>query len=421
MSPPDADAPASLDLNPDSTGSAGSISDILGLTSPVEITTTKDISSDRLLLKASGVSLHGAPLSVDDEDPAGSTEQTTRWLNSQQKTHDGVDGYLDIVGPSDDGPMTVKIANLRFPKSSTGHNPFELGPETELGSLIFLAPTEPSEVSPATLGAQVSNHTTAMFDPRSVPLSVFSAYNTTSFSTHNNTSLGSFNPTSASSTIGLVTVRLKADASVGKSDVRESLCVTYNNNYDQIQGEPPMRLQRCSDSYIPGAPSASHSSSETQLWQYDPVTREVQPLLSKVEAANESELVDEPSSVSTGIETATSSGIMVVETAPPVYTGAESTSASAVQGPTVTSAEVPPANSEVPTHSMTRRDEGDDLMKHKSKPEYSKSPKLDSAIQKQDTLAPSLVAVPLVEPYNLIFTPKSSVKNASVKAPRLPA
>ncbi|KAG9084676.1 hypothetical protein FRC06_003945 [Ceratobasidium sp. 370] len=401
--PPDVDtSPAHPDLGPESSGSAGSMSNILGPAGPVNITTTKDVSRVMLPSKNSGGPLVGVPAGPDGEDLVGDTEQTTGWLDPQQKIHNLVDGYLDIVGSSDEGPMTVKIACLWFSDDNTGHYPFELGPETELSSLVSLAPTEPPEASSAILGSQVSNHTTSTFDALSVPPGVFSTYNATS--------------TSASAAMAPITVRLKADVSVHNSATRGNLCVTYNSNYDQVEDGSPVYLQECNDSYIPGTPSASRESSETQLWQYDPVTREVKPLLSEVKAMDKPGVTNEPLWTSASDVTATSSAMMIVETAPPLPVGAESTVAMSVaQGKAGTPTMVPPASSEALSYSMTRRDRSDDPAMQKSKPKHPKSSKPDPTTQKQGGLIPSLVAVPLVDPYNLVFTPKSSIAGTRAK------
>ncbi|KAG8698921.1 hypothetical protein FRC08_005627 [Ceratobasidium sp. 394] len=178
---------ARLNSGPDSSRLTGSASDIVGPTRPVNITTTKDVP--RVML----------PSKESDGLPIGGTERTTGWMDPQQKVYNVMDGYLDIVGASDEGPMTVKIASLGFPDDSTGRNPFELGPETELGSAIFLAPTDSPEASLAAPSSHVSNHTMATFDARSVPLGVFSTYNATS--------------SSPSATTAPIAVRLKASRS----------------------------------------------------------------------------------------------------------------------------------------------------------------------------------------------------------------
>ncbi|KAG8696679.1 hypothetical protein FRC09_008323 [Ceratobasidium sp. 395] len=398
-----------LDSNPGNTRLAGSISDIVGSTDPIEITTTEDVSGDRLPSETS-----------EDEEPIGSTEQTTGSLDPQQIAPNGMEGYLKIVGPSDDGSISVKIASLGFPNDNTGHNPFELGPETELGSMMFLVPTPPPEVMPASLGPHVSNDTMTMFDARSVPLSVFSTYNTTSSSTYR---AGSSSPTfeakDTSSGATFVTVRLKADVSVHNSAVRENLCVTYNSDYIQIQEEPPLRLQRCDDSHAPGVPSAARDSSETQLWQYDPVTRELQPLISNAQAMGQPRLMTESLPTSSGAGTATSSAIMTVETAPPVSVGAKT--ASKAEERVGTSTGAPSGSLGISPPGVIRRSGNDGFVTPKVKPGRSNSPKPESAIQKQDILARSLVAVPVVDPYSLVFNSRSSVRKASGEISRPPA
>ncbi|KAG8696347.1 hypothetical protein FRC09_008567 [Ceratobasidium sp. 395] len=398
-----------LGSSPDNTRLAGSISDIVGSTDLIEITTTEDVSSDQLPSEAS-----------EDEEPIGSTEQTIGSLDPQQIAPNGMEGYLKIVGPSDDGSMSVKIASLGFPNDNTGHNPFELGPETELGSMVFLAPTVPSEVLPASLGPQVSNDTMATFDARSVPLSVFSTYNTTSSSTYDTDSSNpTFDAKDINSGAAFVTVRLKADISVHNSAVRENLCVTYNNDYSRIQDEPPLRLQRCDDSHAPGVPSAARDSSETQLWQYDPVTREVRPLISNAQVMSQPRFMTGSTSTSSGAGTVTSSAIMIVETAPPVSIGTES--ASKAQERASTSTSTPSSSLGVSSSGVARRSGDDGFVTLKAKPGYSNSPKPESTIQKQDILARSLVAVPVVDPYSLVFTSRSSVRKASAQIPRPPA
>jgi hypothetical protein len=376
---------------------------------PLNITTTQDVSRVKPLSK-SGIPPIGIPVSPDDQDPVGSTEQTVGWLDPQQKLHNGVDGYLDIVGATDEGPMSLKIATLGFPDDNTGRNPFELRHETDLGSVVFLAPTEPSDASPATLGPQASNHTMAMFDARSVPMSAFSTYNATD--------------SHATVAIDPITVRLKADVSVRKSAVRENLCVTYNDGYRQLPDEPPMRLQRCDDSYIPGAPSAARGSSETQLWQYDPVTQEIRPLLLELEAkAIPGATVD--SSKLSGPVTIASSAVMVVETAPPISLETDTTMTGpvVVAGASIESTPTSAVKAGMPSHSMVRRD-GDDKLtinKKKSKSVTTKTPKPDSAVRNQGVVAPSFIAIPIAEPYNLIFIPKSTVGGTSIKKPKPPA
>ncbi|KAG8743454.1 hypothetical protein FRC10_012034 [Ceratobasidium sp. 414] len=381
------------DPNSGSSELAGSLSDIVGPTGPVGITTTKDVSRVMLPSKVSGISAVGVPVGPDGGDPIGSTE----WMDPQQKVHNVMDGYLDIVGTSDEGPMTVKIASLGFSYDNTGHNPFQLGPETEFGSVVSLAPTEPSDASAAMLGSQVSNHTMAAFDALSVPLSVFSTYNTTS--------------TSSSAATTPITVRLMANA-----PAENLLCVVYNNNYDQVQDRSSMYLQPCDDPYIPGAPSAPRGSSETQLWQYDPATREVRPLLFEIKAMGEPVTMIEPSWTSSGYAAATSSAIMVVETAPPLPAGTESSiTVSAARGEAGTSDGIAPASSRAPSPSIARRDGGGDTIAQKSKSKHPKLPKPGPTIQKQGGLTPSLVAVPLVDPYNLVFTPRSSIAGTQAK------
>ncbi|QRV98200.1 hypothetical protein RhiJN_26219 [Ceratobasidium sp. AG-Ba] len=368
--------------------------DIIGPVTPVDITTTEDVSH----IISVPVSNSAAAIPVSVASDGGSTGYPIGWPDLQQAGPDGIEGYMSITGLSDQSPTGVKIAGLELVRSEAGRLPFELGLEANVGSPIFLVPTQPLEISSTISGAGLSNDTITVFGNGSVFSGGLSVYNSTG------------EESSTTSSTAPITVRLKGDASGSEPGLVRELCVTYIDPRRHPGSESPMQLQQCDDSYISGPIIANRSSSETQLWRYEPATRELQPMIVVMKITTEG-----PTQVPHDAPTTTSSDIIIVETAPPI-SGSRSPSTVTADGDDGDNryTQAIPSNSAQLMHYLVRRNEDT----------TSSSESLEFAgwLTQQIVDPYSFVAVPFVEPYSLVFAPKgASIKQLRNKASRSPA
>ncbi|KAF8608210.1 hypothetical protein BDV93DRAFT_541556 [Ceratobasidium sp. AG-I] len=384
--------------------------------SPVRITTTKEVSRIEAPSQSSEIPGLGVPSNSPEEETMSITKaKSNSQLDPKKLIHGGIQGFLNIVATTDEDPNTLRIASLGFPNDNIGDNPFEIGSESEDGSIVYLVPTKPSDISLVSLVSQVSNDTMAMIVARSSFSGAIPSLNMTDSQ-----------PPSANTASSPITVRLKADVTDVESQESDELCVTYNSNWDQIQDEPPMRLKHCDDSYIPGASSSSGSSSETQLWQYDPETRELRPLVLGLASEAAAEAPMNPSTVVSATAPLATSAEVEVMTSPPSASGvASSMIPSAVAGKIDMphgSAHNAPAQGGPSSSSAILQDgdKGPAAQKNAEKPATPRPPKPNSAAQKQDATTRSLMAIVPVDPYTLLFSPRSAARRASL-IPRPPA
>lgn len=383
--------------------------------SPIRITTTEEVSRMKPLSQSSEISGLGVPNGTSDVEVMSTTKaKSNSQLDPKKLIHGGIQGFLDIVATTDEDPKTLRIASLGFPNDNIGDNPFEIGSESEDGSIVYLVPTKPSDISLVSLAPQTSNDTQAMMFARSSFSDVLPRFNSTSSK-----------PPTANAVSSPITVRLKAAVTDVESQESDELCVTYNNNWDQLQDEPPMRLKHCDDSYIPDSSSSSGNSSETQLWQYDPETRELRPLLLGLATKAAGEDPTNPSAVAPATTSPMTSAAVEVMTFPPLDS---SVAGLIVPSTVVGKADSPHGRTGTSTQaatspsSITRRasDKGRAANKYEDKHVTLGLPKSNDAVQKQDDATRSLMALVPVDPYTLLFSPRSAARRASL-VPRPPA
>ncbi|KAJ1306209.1 hypothetical protein OPQ81_010917 [Rhizoctonia solani] len=214
----------------------------------------------------------GSPVGLDLNDPFRSV---TGWLNHEGSIYNtlGLEGELNIIANSDEKPMGVKIGTLGYAHGDSVHNPFELLSETEAGTSIFLAPPELATSKSFDPSAFFTSHSMSMLVARSTPLGLglLPNLNLTSVGSATSKTTESPNP---------VHVLIKARSPSSNSSP-ENLCATFYTHLAQnpTDDDSPMFLERCDGSFIPGRASNSVSLTTTQLWQYDPKTHELKPIL----------------------------------------------------------------------------------------------------------------------------------------------
>ncbi|KDN42334.1 hypothetical protein RSAG8_06825, partial [Rhizoctonia solani AG-8 WAC10335] len=214
-----------------------------------------------------------SPAGIDLNDPVGGI---TGWLNHNERIYNtlGLEGELDLIAQSDEKPTGVRIGTLGYPSDSVAHRPFELRSEAEAGSAVFLTPPEPStdqieeRLDP---GADFSSHSASRLMARLAPLGLGLLPNL------NPTSVGSANAPGATETSGLVHVLIKA----GSPSNSGILCATFyaRSALNHTDDDAPIFLERCDSSFLPGSSAGPASFTATQLWQYDPKTHELMPIL----------------------------------------------------------------------------------------------------------------------------------------------
>ncbi|QRW12795.1 hypothetical protein RhiLY_11794 [Ceratobasidium sp. AG-Ba] len=366
--------------------------DIIGPVTPVDITTTEDVSH----IVSVSDSSEAVPIGVASD--GGSTGYPIGWPDPQQAGPDGIEGYMSITGPSDQSPTGVKIAGLELVHSEAGHLPFELGLEANVGSPIFLVPTQPLEISSTVYGAGLSNDTITVFGNGSVFSGGLSVYNSTG------------EESSTTSSTAPIMVRLKGGVSSSEPGLARELCVTYIDPRRHPGSESPMQMQQCDDSYISGPIIANRNSSETQFWRYEPATRELQPMIVVTKIT-----IEDPAQVPHDVPTTTSSDVMIAGTAHPI-SGSRSPSTATTEGDDGSGryTQAIASNAAQLVHYLVRRNE--DTMSS------SESLELAGSVIQQILDRYSFVAVPCVKPYSLVFVPKGvSVKQLANKASGSPA
>ncbi|KAF8740409.1 hypothetical protein RHS02_04432, partial [Rhizoctonia solani] len=220
------------------------------------------------------------PIGIDLGAPFDSA---VGWLNADESIHSvlNLEGELDLIAHSHEKPRGVKVGTLGYVSNSTAHNPFELLSEAEAGGIVFLTLPELAtdqmegnlELGPS---ASFSNHSAAILAARTYPLGLDLLSNL------NLTDRGSVDTSreGQSASSGFVYVLIKA-GTPSNSDPPSSLCATFyayptlNHNDD----DTPMFLEKCDRSLVPGAPTNTANTKMTQLWQYDPKTRELKPAI----------------------------------------------------------------------------------------------------------------------------------------------
>ncbi|QRV84165.1 hypothetical protein RhiJN_12181 [Ceratobasidium sp. AG-Ba] len=328
--------------------------DIIGPVTPVDITTTEDVSH----IVSVSDSSEAVPIGVASD--GGSTGYPIGWPDPQQAGPDGIEGYMSITGPSDQSPTGVKIAGLELVHSAAGHLPFELGLEANVGGL--------------------------------------SVYNSTG------------EESSTTSSTAPIMVRLKGGVSSSEPGLARELCVTYIDPRRHPGSESPMQMQQCDDSYISGPIIANRNSSETQLWRYEPATRELQPMIVVTKITTE-----DAAQVPHDVPTTTSSDVMIAGTAHPI-SGSRSPSTATTEGDDGSGryTQAIASNAAQLVHYLVRRNE--DTMSS------SESLELAGSVTQQILDRYSFVAVPCVKPYSLVFVPKGvSIKQLANKASGSPA
>ncbi|KAL5638476.1 hypothetical protein ACGC1H_005234 [Rhizoctonia solani] len=326
----------------------------------------------------------GSPAGVDLNDPVGSI---TGWLSHEGRVYNTLDleGELDLIAQSEEKPAGVKIGTLGYAPDSSAHTPFELLSETEAGSLVFL--TLPQPLTDQTEkrfddGAAPSNHSTPILMARSAPLGLDLLPNL------NLTRTDAIGASGVTEPSGLVHVLIK----IGSPSSPGTLCATFYARpaLTHTEDDAPMFLERCDNTFIPGSPASSDGFTATQLWQYDPRTHELKPILKR-----EPGMSDESTSPSVLNQThSNTSDVTVGKTVM-----SQSFGSSAVETRTTTIQPVAAAqqtqsytsNSSTPTSSSL------------ATPSQANIRRVAAV---KESLPPSFKVVAIVEPYTLIFAPR---------------
>ncbi|KAG8733762.1 hypothetical protein FRC11_002831 [Ceratobasidium sp. 423] len=236
----------------------------------------QDDASDNIDSDVPDPQQEGSPADIDLNGPLGSV---TGWLNHEGRIYStlGLEGELNLIAHSDEKPKGIKVGALGYASGSSAHIPVELLSETEAGGLVFLALPEPATDQTAeslNSGTSVSNNSMAVLVTRSTSLDLGLIPGL------NLSGAGSADASGATDLPGLVHVLIKA-GSPSSSSSPETLCATFytDSARNRTDDDGPMFLERCDNSFIPGRPTSPASVTITQLWQYDPKTNELRPIL----------------------------------------------------------------------------------------------------------------------------------------------
>ncbi|EUC62547.1 hypothetical protein RSOL_423220, partial [Rhizoctonia solani AG-3 Rhs1AP] len=326
----------------------------------------------------------GSPAGVDLNDPVGSI---TGWLNHEGRVYNTLDleGELDFIAPSDEKPAGVKIGTLGYAPDSSAHTPFELLSETEAGSLVFLTlPHPPADQTEKRFdaGAAPSNHSAPPM-ARSAPLGLDLIPNL------NLTRADAIDASGVTEPSSLVHVLIKT----GSPSSPGTLCATFYARpvLNHTEDDAPMLLERCDNAFIPGSPVSSDGFTATQLWQYDPRTHELKPILKR------------------------ESGTSGESTSPSVLNQTHSSASNVAVGETVMSQTFSSSTEETRTTTVqpvSAAQQTQSCTSSSSTPTYSSSIATPSqanirrGTEAKEPLPQSFTAVAIVEPYTLVFAPR---------------
>ncbi|KAB5592493.1 hypothetical protein CTheo_4084 [Ceratobasidium theobromae] len=355
--------------------------------------TTADTSHTDHSPNPSKMSFLGSPFGIDLSDPLG---DTIDWFEPQQ-TIGVLEGALDIVANSEEGTGTVKIGTLGYNKDGAEGSPFELWGENETGSLVFLAPTvSPQGQGQSETNSRALNHSMAMIVARSAPLVLPPGFNLTGlgWNASETTKMPAVND--------LIIVHIKAKLSLVDSGPSE-LCATYYTNLEQTGGDVPMLLAPCDGANVSRNSSTTSGPSQTQIWQYDPNTQEVKPLLSRIKSGT-------PPSAAANSATSESTSIFVKKVI------ASSTNPSPLA---LETAATLVTSAMIGEHSvaLTRSPEATRISLGKVRRGVSHRSTNAGLNSKRDEPISSFATLPVVEPYSLVFKPRAVLGTGS-KLPR---
>ncbi|KAH7334920.1 hypothetical protein B0J17DRAFT_672081 [Rhizoctonia solani] len=198
---------------------------------------------------------------------------------------------------------------------------------------------------------------------------------------------------------GLVHVLIKAGSPSSNSNP-ETLCATFylRSAWTPMNDDAPMLLEQCNSSLIPGETTGPGNFTATQLWQYDPKTHELRPILwsesgmsSESTPSSTSESNNPVASDMLGVDRENmtlQSSRSSVESARTIITQS-SVAAQQMQGYTFSGA--------TPTYSSKT-----------ATPSQAKVRRKSSHMEVGGHVAPPYTAVVIVEPYTLVFVPRTT-------------
>ncbi|CCO29313.1 hypothetical protein BN14_03322 [Rhizoctonia solani AG-1 IB] len=369
--------------------SAGSILD--------DSTGSRDTSDDEHDNEAPGPlgsTLRDSPVGIDLNSPL---DTAIGWLSSDEKIYNvlNLEGELDLVAHSDEKPHGLKVATLGYVSSSSARTPFELLSERETGGIVFLTPLEPATDQ---MGGDLdsstnfANHSTAMLMARAAPLGLdlLSNLNLTGDSL-SASEIGHPAPSS------FINVLIKTGNPSSNSNPGSSLCATFysHSSANRTNDDPPMFLEKCDHSFISGG----HDNTATQLWQYDPKTHELKPVLQGT-SSDSARLNAPPNSPVSSSLTGAGPGTGIPqpsESRPPV----EETRTSDIQ----TSATARHLKNDAPS-GTTRTHSSQTVAPSQIRVRRGKSDLMEG----NESMPQTPKVVVAVDPYTLVFVPRSATE-----------
>ncbi|CAE6341968.1 unnamed protein product [Rhizoctonia solani] len=353
--------------------------------------------------------LTGSPIGIDLNDPF---DNAIGWLNPDAKIYSALnlEGELDLLAHSDEKPHGVKVGTFGYVSSSSAHSPFELLSETEVGGAVFLTPQELTNDQTGEnfdSGTSFSNHSMAMLIARTAPLGLGLLPNL------DLTSGGSVNTSEAgrSVTPGFMHVLIKAGTPSTNPDPGSSLCATFYtySASNHTNDDSPMFLEKCDNSFIPGEPNNTAGSTATQLWQYDPKTRELKPVLQGDHGTSAPSSAPKPNSSISLVGVEASSG-NVIHRSSGSSSLAEGTRTASIQpSATARKMESDASYSTIQTHSSQGAAPSQRRVRR------GKSDRMEG----NEPMPLAYKAVVIVDPYTLVFVPRGATES-EVTSPDTP-